>query len=57
MMLKLLQILLIGHAHRYVEVKQVRVFDTPVAKGLPKGTKYILSCKECGKMKIFKDWE
>ncbi|MEZ7136844.1 hypothetical protein [Komagataeibacter sp. SM21] len=35
--------------HKWVEVRSMRMFDNP--DDLPVGTKYIMRCTKCGKMK------
>ena len=51
-MIRLLQFLIFGHAHKWVEDKRVDLFadDGP---GRPYGTRVMCHCETCGKPKRF----
>lgn len=58
-MLRLLQILLIGHAHKWEIVSKGTYADYDGEPGksalLSRGTQYTMRCQHCGEMKVFKE--
>lgn len=49
-MIELLQKLIYGHAHKWVQVREVEVHSA----GFAVGTNYHMKCEVCGRMKQYK---
>ena len=54
-MIRLLYLLIFGHwcDHKWKLIKEIKVFWDE-SDSIPSGTKYIMQCEKCGKMKKFK---
>ena len=54
-MIRLLQLLFLGHIHKWKIIRTTQIYDEPDDE-LPYGTRYDLQCEHCGKITIKKTY-
>lgn len=54
-MIRLLQLLFLGHAHKWKIIQQYNVTRADKADSVV-ATAYVCQCEECGALKFRKDW-
>lgn len=55
-MIRLLQLLIFGHAHKWVTIREINFTDDIreyERTGVPTGRKYTCQCETCGKIRTF----